>query len=185
MTIRDAHRDLTRGRILDAAVSVLRRGDDFTMGAVAAESGVTERTVFRHFETREKLFEAVWQWANRQIDRPGMPRSADELINGPRVMFPRFDDNEALFRWFSSSPLGQAVRLSVKDERQSAYLAIVRRARPDLGRTAQRRLAAVCQLLDCSFAWQSMRDYWDLDGEEAGRAASEAIAALLHIKENP
>lgn len=183
LSVRDAHKDLTRNRILEAAVAVLRGGSEWTMAAVAAQAGVTERTVFRHFETREKLLEALWHWANRRISRPGMPRSAQELMHGPRVMFPRFDEDEALFRWFASSALGQAVRLSVKDERQSAYLAIVRGARPDLGRAARRRLAAVCQLLDSSFAWQSMRDYWDLDGEDAGRAASEALALLLNPPE--
>jgi AcrR family transcriptional regulator len=180
VTVRDAHRDLTRGRILDAAVAVLTRGAaDLTMAAVAEEAGVTERTVFRHFASRDQLFEAVWHWANARIARPGMPRSVEELVAGPRVMFPRFDANESLFRWFVASPQGQAVRLSVKDERQASYLALVRRARPDLGRAAQRRVAATCQLLDSSFAWQSLRDYWDMDGAEAGRAASDAIAALL------
>jgi hypothetical protein len=58
----------------------------------------------------------------------------------------------------------------------------VHQARPDLGRAAQRRLAGICQLLDSSFTWQSLKDYWDMDGGEGGRSASEALAALLHIE---
>jgi len=181
--IRDAHRDLTRGRILDAAMEVLksRNAADLTIADVAAAAGITERTVFRHFANREQLFEALWHWATERIGWPGMPRSVEELISGPQARFPRFDDNEALFRWFVSSTQGQDIRLSVNEQRQRSYLSLVRMGRPDLGRAAQRRLAGVCQLLDSSFAWQSLKDYWDMDGGEAGRAASEAIAALLGV----
>jgi AcrR family transcriptional regulator len=180
MTIRDAHRGLTRSRIVESAVELMRgRGGDVTMTAVAEAAGVTERTVFRHFATREKLLEAVWQWCNERLLQAGLPQDLPGLLASPRTKFPRFDSHEALFRWFVSSPQGQAVRLSVKGSRQSSYLAVVRRARPDLGRGAQRRLAAICQLLDSSACWQSLHDYWDMDGSESGRAASEAIAVLL------
>jgi AcrR family transcriptional regulator len=186
MTVREAHRDLTRNRILDAAIAVLTRGgEELTMAAVAEEASVTERTVFRHFETREKLFEAVWHWINIRLAVAGMPQSVPDLLVSPRNKFPRFDADEALFRWFVANPQGHAVRLTVKAERQASYLALVRRARPDLGRAAQRRLAAACQLLDSSFAWQSMHDYWDMDGAEGGRAASEAIAVLLQSSAEP
>ncbi len=182
VTVREAHRDLTRNRILESAVAVLTRGgEELTMAAVAMQSGVTERTVFRHFETREKLFEAVWHWINVRISVAGMPRNVPELLASPRNKFLRFDADEALFRWFVANPQGHAVRLTVKAERQACYLALVRRARPDLGRAAQRRLAATCQLLDSSFTWQSMHDYWDMTGAESGRAASEAIGALLKV----
>ncbi len=110
-----------------------------------------------------------------------MPQSIDELIAGPQARFPRFDDHEAMFRWFVSSPQGQSIRLSVNAQRQKSYLALVRKARPELDRAAQRRLAGVCQLLDSSSAWQSLKDYWDMDGAEAGRSASEAIAGLLGL----
>ncbi len=183
LPIREAHRDLTRARILDAAMEVLkaRSAADLTMADVAAAAGVTERTVFRHFANREQLFENLWRWATDRIAWPGMPQSVEELVAGPEARFPRFDDHEAMFRWFVSSPQGQDIRLSVNQQRQKSYLALVRKARPQIDRAAQRRLAGVCQLLDSSFAWQSLKDYWGMDGAEAGRSASEAIAALLGV----
>ena len=40
-------------------------------------------------------------------------------------------------------------------------------------------LRAAVQLLSSASGWATMTDYWGLDSIEAGRAASEAIAALL------
>lgn len=58
----------------------------------------------------------------------------------------------------------------------------MRDARPDLEGDALLRLGAVAQLLDSAFAWIVMKDFWGLSGAEAGRAASEAIAALLGLE---
>jgi AcrR family transcriptional regulator len=55
-TIADAKRQATVDRILTAACRLLiERGLDVTMDEIAAEAGVSRRTLFRHFDTRERL----------------------------------------------------------------------------------------------------------------------------------
>lgn len=56
-SLADAQRDLARDRILRAARSALaERGLATTIDEVADAAGVSRRTVFRHFDTRENLF---------------------------------------------------------------------------------------------------------------------------------
>jgi hypothetical protein len=81
-----------------------------------------------------------------------------------------------------ASPQGRELRLRVNKQRQAAIRAAVKEARPDLREAAFTRLCAAVQLLYSASAWASMTDYWGLDSVEAGRAASEAIAALLSRK---
>jgi AcrR family transcriptional regulator len=68
-------RDVTRTRILRAAAGVLaERGLDTTMDDVAEAAAMGRRTIFRYFETRDRLIAAVMcDWLrsySQQIPRP-------------------------------------------------------------------------------------------------------------------
>ena len=180
-SLREAHKALTKDRILAAALDLVRReeADALTLARVAQAAGVTERTIYRHFATRETLLEAVWARVNASMASPVFPQSAAALIAQPREVFPQFDAEEALIRAIVFTRQGRELRLSVNEGRKAAMRAAVREARPDLEEPDFTRLCAVVQLLDSSFAWSVMKDYWGLDGENAGIAASEAIARLL------
>lgn len=78
----DDRRDDSRARILRAARLVLaERGLSATVDDVAARAEVSRRTVFRHFETRERLlaeaFDAGVRSYTQQIPTEG-PRSDDD-----------------------------------------------------------------------------------------------------------
>lgn len=180
-TLREAHRDHTRARIIDAAIDEMREGklDALTIAKVAERAKVTERTVYRHFLTREELLKAVWPRMQARVGSSGFPRTADDLIATPLRLFPRFDEDEGLIRASIFSETGREVRLSSNPERQAATLACVADALPEMDDAAKRRRAAIVQLIDSAYAWASMGDFWGLDGAEAGYAAAEAIAILL------
>ena len=180
-SIRQAHKDLTRERILDAAIKTMERDKDtpLTIAAVAQRAGVTERTVYRHFATRDALVKAVWPRMQAEVQSLGFPRRAEALIRTPLRLFPRFDEREALVRASVYSEAGREVRLSSNPERQASMLDCVEDALPQLSPATTRRRAAVVQLINSAYGWSVLKDFWDLDGEEAGQAAAEAIAVLL------
>ena len=73
----------TRSRIRNAAMRVLaRRGFDATVDEIADESGVSPRTIFRHYATQGDLILATVQDMFEAVGRtpiPGMPEPADDL----------------------------------------------------------------------------------------------------------
>jgi AcrR family transcriptional regulator len=178
---RQRYKDLTRERILDAAIARIAddRDGPLTVTDVAARAGVTERTVYRHFQTRDALVEAVWPRMQARVQSLGFPRTADDLITTPLRLFPNFDDNEHLVRASVYSQSGREVRLRANAERQSAMLACVADAMPGLNAEARRRRAAIVQLIDSAYGWALLKDFWDMDGAQAAAAAAEAIAVLL------
>ena len=75
---RDRQREETREQILRAVARQLEAGqmDDLGFADVAKEAGVGERTVYRHFPTKEALLGAFWSWMQAQaqgVERPRPP----------------------------------------------------------------------------------------------------------------
>jgi AcrR family transcriptional regulator len=81
-----------RERVLEAAKIVFSAGGpDASLEAVARHAGVGIGTLYRHFPTREALFEAVYR---REVEQ--LSELADELKSEPEPV-------EALRRWLRSN----------------------------------------------------------------------------------
>lgn len=183
-SLRDHYKAETRSRILDAAIEELAVGDleTLTVAGVAGRAGVTERTVFRHFPSRDALIAAVWPQMQARVRSPGFPSTAQALIEIPQRLFPAFDEHEGLVRASAFSAAGREIREGSNAERQAAMRACVKDAFPEIEEPHLTRLAAIVQLINSAYGWAVMKQHWDLDGAEAGLAASEALAILLGRK---
>jgi len=184
ISLRERQKAGTRALILK---TVERSLNDHSLGelslaTVAREAGITERTVYRHFATREQLLEATWDAVNAAIGVKLFPSTAQELIDRPKTLFPAFARRGEVIRAMLASPQGRELRLRANKERQAAIRAVVKSVRPNLREPALTRLCAAVQALGSASGWATMVDYWGLDSVQAGRAASEAIAALLNPK---
>ncbi|MBL8554130.1 MAG: TetR/AcrR family transcriptional regulator, partial [Phenylobacterium sp.] len=69
--LRDRQREETRDQILRAVGRQLERGDleDLNFAEIAREAAVGERTVYRHFPTKEALLGAFWAWMQSEAFR--------------------------------------------------------------------------------------------------------------------
>lgn len=181
-SVRQDYKDQTRARILDAAVALVREAGEepVTIAGVAARAGVTDRTVYRHFDTREALVQSLWKRMQEQVgSTEPFPHTADDLVASPRRQFPQFDDSRELVRASVHSSAGIEVRLGSNPARQQAMLDCVADALPHLDERTLRRRAAVAQLIYSADAWDVLGRFWGLDGAEAGEAAAEALEVLL------
>ena len=179
--IRQRYMAQTRDRILDVVIANLAKGDldKLTILDIALEAGVTERTIYRHFQTREDLLKAVWPHMQSKIGMSGFPKDVETLLAAPARLFPRFDMYEGSVRASMYSPAGREVRTGANPARQQAFTSCVSEVLPELDDAARRRRAAVVQMIGSSHGWACLKDYWGLDTKEAARAAAEAIAILL------
>src|ERR1700737_3234637 len=93
-TIRKPRSDAVRNheRVLESAKAIFSAGGpDASLEAVARHAGVGIGTLYRHFPTREALFEAVYR---REVEQ--LSELADELKSEPEPV-------EALRRWLRSN----------------------------------------------------------------------------------
>lgn len=175
-------KEIKRFEIVDAGLTLMREAgeDAVTIARVAAAAGVSERTVYRHFGSRDGLIRAVWRRMREQIGPRARPETTDALIERPRRLFPRLDRDRELVRAYLYSRERRQGRLRPSVERQQAMLQCVREELPYLDEDKLRRRAAIAQLIASSYAWEMMQESWGFNGDEAGAAAAEALEILLN-----
>lgn len=179
-TFHERHRFATREAILDAVERRLEEDglDELTFLQVAQEAGVSDRTVYRHFPTREALLDAFWVRVQQTLGLEAATRSwADYLATRPAA-FAGMDRRERMMRAVMSSEQARTARLRLNPDRQAGIRRVVAEAVGDLPEPAFTELCALAHLLGSAPAWQTLRDHWGLDGAEAGRVVSRAIATL-------
>jgi AcrR family transcriptional regulator len=147
--------DAVRNRelVLDAAKKVFGAGGpDASLEAVARDAGVGIGTLYRHFPTREALFEAVYR---REVQQ--LADLAEELKEQP-------DAVEALRRWMRSN-----VRFVATKKGMLQALALAVDKNSELFAFSSDRLTrAVGGLLDRAIAAGEIRD--DISAEDVLRA---------------
>jgi AcrR family transcriptional regulator len=103
---------VVREGVLEGVAELLTAGDDLTFAKVARAAGVPERTVYRHFPTKEALLTAVFHWANEHIGFAGdLPTDGAAVVALVREVFPGFDEIAPVVRELLLAPEGRVARL--------------------------------------------------------------------------
>ncbi|MFL5951758.1 MAG: TetR/AcrR family transcriptional regulator [Gaiellaceae bacterium] len=181
MSLREQHAEATRERILAAVAGLLERGEaeDLTMPGVAKASGISLRTVYRYYPTRDELLEAAGRWIGDELLRHPYPETLDDVAELFRVGCRDFDEHPGLVRALALSQLGQSVRGYRRRERLQAIAAALRRELGDLPESELRRAEAVLAYLHNMLAYTVLRDESGLSGDEIGEALGWAIETLV------
>ena len=187
--LREEQMEQTRRRILEAVAEVLADEEtgEVTIPLVAARARVSVRTVYRHFPTKEALFDAFAEWAeeNLQLLFHSYPETLEGVVEMAPALYQTYDENEPLIRAMLS-PRGQEFRARSRPRRLRAYEKAMSELTAGLEPAERRRGLAVVYLLVSAPAWQAMRTQFGLDGVEAGKAAAWAVRVLTdELRRNP
>lgn len=153
-----------RERVLEAAKAVFSAGGpDASLEAVARRAGVGIGTLYRHFPTREALFEAVYR---REVEQLG--ELADQLKSDAAPV-------EALRRWLRSN-----IEFVATKKGMSAALALAVHGSSELhAYTFDRLTKAVGGLLDRAVAAGEIRA--DISPEDLLRA----LVGMCYMHDQP
>jgi AcrR family transcriptional regulator len=179
---RAAQAEQTRAAILDALVRVMGRGvADLSMPAVARESGVSLRTVYRYFPTKRDL---LAQLNVRLDERIGYsltpyPVDPDDLTDHIKRYFRGLEGMDDTSRAARSSAVGRAVRdTNVPDKFRAVTegLTPITRALPA---DVRAHLFNIVTTLFSQYTLQLMKDDLGITGEEAAESVVWAIKTLV------
>jgi AcrR family transcriptional regulator len=181
MSLREQHAVATRERILGAVADLLERGaaEEVTMPAVADASGVSLRTIYRYYPTREELLEAAGRWIGDELLKHPYPRDLDEVAELYQVGARDFDERPGLARALALSQLGRHVRGFRRRERLDAIGRSLRSELTELSEPELQRAQAVLAYLHNILAYTTLREENGLSGDEIGEAIGWAIRTLI------
>lgn len=181
LTLREQHALATRERILAAVADLLEIGapEELTMPGVSEASGVSLRTIYRYYPTREELLEAAGRWIGDELLKHPYPRDLDEVADLFEIGASDFDERPGLVRAMAFSQLGQRVRGYRRRERLGAINRTLRTELTELGEAELRRAEAVLAYLHNMLAYTTLREENGLSGEEIGKAIGWAIRTLI------
>ena len=177
--------EATRQAIVQAAVELLveRRGDNFSVQEVAKRAGLTHRTVYRHFPTRQALLTAT---AREFLPRWTVERFEDvTTIDGwIEAVAAHFSDAEAQFdvaRSVLAAMFGAADAPQPRthpDDRDAHRWAIFRRELPHLSDTDARATFATMRHLLSSTSYVLYRLRFGFSPAQATRAIQGAAQQI-------
>jgi AcrR family transcriptional regulator len=153
-----------RERVLEAAKIVFSAGGaEASLEAVARQAGVGIGTLYRHFPTREALFEAVYR---REVEQ--LSELAEQLKNEPSAV-------EALRRWLRST-----VQFVATKKGMMAALAVVVAANSELAAYSHAHLTSSIGAL-LSRAVQAGDVRADVDADDLLRA----LVGMCYMHDQP
>jgi AcrR family transcriptional regulator len=181
--LRVHQKEQTREMILAAVGTILSTGstDAVTFAEVARVAGITMRTIFRHFPTREELLSTFWKW---QLEETGGqtilgPASLESLLAKIKEFFESLDSEENLIRAVISSPEGRDIRKEANRIRLEKMLEFVKTIVPELSKRERHNMAAGIVSVSSILSWLFMRDNCGFDGKRAGEAAALTVQLII------
>ncbi len=183
MTLRERQTELTRSAIIDAAADLIfGEADihDFTMKQVADRAGVSHRTVYRHFASREELINAVGRSLDVRFEEgeeaARLPGSFEEWISRTPSLVAFARTHDAVVR--RGFVLGLSTR-TWRTDRDEHYWTLFRQRFPHLPEDEARQdFAAVRHLYSAATCLQ-LGERFGLDGPGVVAAMDRAVATLV------
>lgn len=171
----------TRDRIVEAVKTRVAAGDrDVTYASIARTARVSVPTVYRHFPTRQDLFDAIY--ASLEAGQPtvaDVPDTAD-LLRGVRHFYARFDDPEGVFgRVTRLNTIWEMSRATTVPRRAAWFANYVDHRFPGLPEPQRTYVIDMGVVALSSAMAEAMRGYLDRSGAETAERVAFTLEALF------
>jgi AcrR family transcriptional regulator len=181
--LRERQAAQTRELILDAVTTLLgdRRADEVTTRDIAAEAGMSERTVYRHFPDREALLQGLMRRLPALVDveLSFADGGLDALAPGGRRLMEFLDEHYVVAR--AEAVLNADPRRFAESTRTNTreMCELIARELPKLGEREAIRIAAMLRCLLSTQAWLRMREEVGVPGSESGPVVAWVVDLVV------
>lgn len=174
----------TREKIVQAVVRVVL--DDgihaFTVQNVANKAGVSHRTVYRHFTTREELLDGLAESLERFVAGSPVPTTPETIEHVTAALGPSYlamGEMRDAVRAYVITSLALNWQDDARRKRTLAFGKSIAAAFPHLPAREQREAAALIRHLASTRSWYALTVEDALDDAAAARASDWAVRTLF------
>lgn len=178
-------RQRTRRAILDAMVDVIMEaeGIGFSVQAVADRAGVTHRTIYNHFPTREALCDAFSDYVDELLAASsGAPEPTWSLDSIPRLvegLYQTLALRDRHARAYVMLMIGNRRPMSAWRRRSQMAEKLIAREQSGQVPLTPRQVTAVIRLFVSTMGWHLLTEQCGLSTDEAATASAWATRTLL------
>lgn len=180
-TLAERHADHTRQWIVSAAVDLMEQPGAglLTNAAIAERAGISERTVYRHFATRDALLDALAAEVMQRLGSPAAPATVAGLLDYPAELFASFEAQADLTRAALSSDIFPRMRDGPAAQRWVGLQKILAAALPGLPQAERAMAAANLRYLLAATTWHYYRHQFGFSLEQTVGCVRLALALQL------
>lgn len=173
--------DQTRQWLVDAAVELLEQDPESALvnAAIAKRAGVSDRTVYRYFPTRDTLLDALAQDLARRLAVPPVPDIAAGLPAFAHALFASFERQAPLTRAALRPEVFGRMRDGQAAQRWTALQALMDCEFPVVDPDERRMATTNIRYLLAATTWRYYRDNFGFSAEEAARCVATAVGHIL------
>lgn len=191
-TLRDQQAEFTRQIVMEAAKRVLDTYsiDEFSIQKIAEEAGMSHRTVYRYFPTRQALLDSFTDWIEDSVapipmEANSQPETREEILASVRTAFDRFDNFAPYFRAsLMLASRGEAIQPKRQRQRDEYIRKALTKVLEPLEDEEAAKAYAIIRILIGAQTWQMLHDRFELTDGKAGDAAIWAVDVLLDALAN-
>jgi len=171
----------TRQSILSALAEQLvnNNSSDFSIDEAAQRAGVSTRTLFRYFPSKELMLEGMSEWVFSITGKISLPHSSDELEHTIQASYRMFEDNAGLMRALLLSDLGRGIRHRLAVRRRKGVADALDSAVSGLAPEEAKAVKALMVHIITAEAWWQMRDAYGVPGEESSKVVRWTTRLML------
>jgi AcrR family transcriptional regulator len=180
-TLSERRNDLTRTIILDSGIAMLESApvSELTVRAAAKHAGMSERTVFRYFASRDDLLDAIAEHMRMRLDLPPPPTSVDELLKAPDLLYRAYEEKTTLIKAALHSEIFHRIREEHGRARLATLQGLVEQLAPHRTEQERKIAAANIRYYLTATTWHYYRFYFGFTLDECIAAAEHAIRQNL------
>lgn len=167
-------------------MDLLKDHPDVSHELIAKTSGMSSRTVYRHFPDRASLMIAVWQRL-REMMQIKFPATEEEILPLAKQAFGALNANEVLVHAVMNSVAGARIGSLPAYEGVEAFKASLKSLIEALPPKDRRVVVGLFTALYSAPFWQLLRTRGELSASESQEATALVLAILLewlHSKSN-
>lgn len=180
-SLRDRQAAVIREAILDALAARLDHDDpdDIAMPQLSADAGISLRTLYRYFPTRQAIFDAVGDHVVMRLGLPSQIEGADDIAPVFLESAKRGAQSPQLVRAMLWTRLGRRARSAHRRRRVDAITAALAEVTSHLPPAEARRRAGAIVYLASLPAWITVSEECGLSAEDARLGIAWAIDTLV------
>ena len=189
--LRTRQRELGRQTIVDACADLVteRHHLDFTMREIAERAGVSLRTVYNHFPTRQDLLAALGSEFNDQMQirggrEVGDVHDLDGMLEAIASNHRSFEEVGGISEAFAQMPLADVGVDASRAERTTAIVQLMTEAMPDVPDADAQAIALMLRHLLSHRSWFWLTREYGLDTETVTRVVQWAVRSLVDTAES-